>query len=87
MFLRSQATPELLRGVNLSRGGSFWVGAQEEQQMDGIRVKMHSRFQSGAFRKSFSRVRNLPGADSSEGSTDLLLHSPGVSLVGQESSA
>lgn len=66
MFLRSQATPELLRRVNLSGGGCFCVGTQEEQQMDDIRVKMHSRFQSGDFNESFSRVRNLPGADSLE---------------------
>lgn len=79
MFLRSQATPELLRRVNLSGGGCFRVGTQEEQQMDDIRVKMHSRFQSGDFNESFSGVRNLPGADSLE----MPLQSPGV----QEGSA
>lgn len=61
MFLRSPAAPELLRGVNLCRGGRFWVGKQEELQMDGIRVKMHSRFQSGAFSEGFSAVRTWPG--------------------------
>lgn len=44
--------------------------------MDGIRGKMHSRSQRGAFCKSFSRVRNLPRADSSEGSNELPLQSP-----------
>lgn len=29
-------------------------------QMDGIRVKMHSRFQSGASIESFSAIRNWP---------------------------
>lgn len=51
--------------------------------MDGIRGKMHSRSQRGAFRKRFSRVRNLPRADSSEGPNELPLQSPGVRLVGQ----
>lgn len=78
MFLRSQAIPELLRGVNLSGGDCFWVGRQEAQQMDGIRVKMRSRFLSGAFSESSSRVRNLPGADSLEGTSEMPLHSPGV---------
>lgn len=34
---------------------------QEEQQMDGIRVKMQSRFQSGAYRESCSGVRIARG--------------------------
>lgn len=67
MFLRSWATPELWRRVNLRGGGCFCAGTQEEQQMDDIRVKMHSRFQSGDCNESFSRVRNVSGADSLEG--------------------
>ena len=48
MFLRFQATPggktgpsywEGLTSVGLAGGGCFWAETQEEQQMDGIRVK------------------------------------------------
>lgn len=83
MFLRSRATPELLRRVKLHGGGCFCVGRQEEQQMDDIRVKMHSRFQSGPLMKASPGSGICLEQIRWKGNSEMPLHSSGA----QEGSA